>query len=268
MPKININNLESFYEFHQTLNSKTLLFLVHGWNELGSSSWQDIADKLATELKIDVITPDMPAFGQSKEPKEIWGVEEYSDWMQEFINQTLEKNSNKYTRIYLAGHSFGGGVSSVVAGSEFSKKLNGLVLLAPAIIREADNQSLSLKKKITKFGKKIFRLPGLNLIFEPIKKTWYKILNSPDYDKTSGIKRQIMQKILTQDLRAILPDITLPTLIIWGDKDKYTPLYQSQIIHQAIPNSRLIVLPKINHGLHLHTKEEVVKAIKNFLEAT
>lgn len=41
--------------------------------------------------------------------------------------------------------------------------------------------------------------------------------------------------------------IQTTTIILWGDKDVLTPLWQGQKLHQAIPNSSLVILPNEPH---------------------
>jgi len=51
----------------------------------------------------------------------------------------------------------------------------------------------------------------------------------------------------TQVLVPHLPFITAPTTILWGQYDRFLPAYWGLRLHQAIPNSRLRILPNCGH---------------------
>jgi pimeloyl-ACP methyl ester carboxylesterase len=45
------------------------------------------------------------------------------------------------------------------------------------------------------------------------------------------------------DLRPVLPTITVPTLLLYGDADVRSPITVAQELHARIPGSELVVLP-------------------------
>lgn len=57
--------------------------------------------------------------------------------------------------------------------------------------------------------------------------------------------------------------IKVPTMILWGEKDQLTPLWQGQKLHQLIENSKLIVLKDMDHDWILHSPELFWKNIKD-----
>ena len=57
---------------------------------------------------------------------------------------------------------------------------------------------------------------------------------SEDY-RAAGRLRPTFLRVVNEDLRALLPAIQAPTLLIWGDEDRETPLAQGQLMAQAIP---------------------------------
>jgi len=46
------------------------------------------------------------------------------------------------------------------------------------------------------------------------------------------------------DLRAVLPTITVPTLLLYGTADARAPRPVAEALHAAIPNSELVLLPE------------------------
>jgi 3-oxoadipate enol-lactonase len=73
--------------------------------------------------------------------------------------------------------------------------------------------------------------------------------------------------IRTYDSRPDLPTVTTPTLVLVGAEDVLTPPSQSIEIHDGIPDSRLVVLPRGSHAMLLEYMDVVVGEIRDFLDA-
>jgi pimeloyl-ACP methyl ester carboxylesterase len=244
--------------------SDTVLIVLHGWNTTGLQSWREFLDQ-AKDLGVNILAVEMPAFGDSQDPKEVWGVKEYAKFIDGFVSFKLSKEEKlKVTQKYLLGHSFGGAVSSLIA--TYNQTYKSLFLLAPAIIRS--QQTNSRVTQITKVFKNIFEFPLLKPSFNLARKVWYKLLGSSDYIQTSGIKKQIMQKILRQDITAEAYQLDIFVYLFWGDKDKYTPYSQALQLSKNIKNCSLNTYPGINHGLHLYRSKEIIEEIKTVLSSS
>jgi pimeloyl-ACP methyl ester carboxylesterase len=63
----------------------------------------------------------------------------------------------------------------------------------------------------------------------------------------------------------VLPTITVPTLIIAGDKDQLTPVATAERMHHAIPDSELVVFTGHSHLVQVEKPREVHAAIAEFL---
>lgn len=63
----------------------------------------------------------------------------------------------------------------------------------------------------------------------------------------------------------VLPTITVPTLIIAGDKDQLTPVETAERMHAAVPGSELVVFPGHSHLVQVEKPREVHAAIDTFL---
>lgn len=63
----------------------------------------------------------------------------------------------------------------------------------------------------------------------------------------------------------VLPTVTVPTLIIAGDRDQLTPVATAERMHRAIAGSRLIVFPGHSHLVQVEKPREVHAAIDEFL---
>ena len=61
-----------------------LVCLLHGWGA-DSSLYENIMNVIAARYK--VVAPDFPGFGGSEEPPAAWSVDDYADFVVEFLHQ-------------------------------------------------------------------------------------------------------------------------------------------------------------------------------------
>jgi pimeloyl-ACP methyl ester carboxylesterase len=69
------------------------------------------------------------------------------------------------------------------------------------------------------------------------------------------------------DLRPLLPDVSVPTLLLYGDHDERAPLHVAEGLRAGIPSSRLVVLPGVGHMCSIEAPEEVSRALGDFLRS-
>lgn len=62
-----------------------------------------------------------------------------------------------------------------------------------------------------------------------------------------------------------LPEITAPTLIIHGDDDQMNPVENAHLLHERIPDSRILIFPGGRHGFFEEFAEVVTPEIISFL---
>ena len=73
------------------------------------------------------------------------------------------------------------------------------------------------------------------------------------------------RKIISQDMQGVATKVIQPTLIIYGDRDKTTPVKYGQLFNDAINNSRLEIIKEGGHFIHQRNAAEVSKLVKDFL---
>ena len=92
-----------------------------------------------------------------------------------------------------------------------------------------------------------------------------RIFKLKDWAKAKGIMREIMKKIIQEDLTPILDKIIVPTLIVWGKKDNILPAKDAFLLKEKIPNAKVLILPKNFHSPHLEDPENLAKIIHEFI---
>ena len=63
----------------------------------------------------------------------------------------------------------------------------------------------------------------------------------------------------------ILPDVKIPTLIIAGEEDQFTPLWISKKMHRLIPESELTIIKKGTHAALVEQPELINLRIEKFI---
>lgn len=67
------------------------------------------------------------------------------------------------------------------------------------------------------------------------------------------------------DYRAVLPTITIPTLLLYGADDQRSPLNVAHELHHQIPGSRLAVIPDVGHLVFAEAPDAFNAEVRNFL---
>ena len=228
------------------------LVLLHGWQS-SKERWQRVKEEIK-KGGIKVIVPDLPGFKKETELKRPWGLDDYVEWVKRsfFINED---------QFFLAGHSFGGRIAIKFA-IKYPEKLSGLILVSAAGIKPKRNPLVSIFVPIFK---KLSFLPGYRFF----RKIFYRfVLKKTDYVNLKGAMKETFKKVINEDLTPLLPKIKVPTLIIWGEKDKITPLSDAFLMKKEIKNSKLEILKDIGHAPHLENPKVLSQKILNFIDQT
>jgi len=243
--KILINNLEINYK---TAGEGKSLLVLHGWGG-SSDTWIEVQEILSKQ-GYKTICPDLPGFGKSQIPAYAWDLDDYCDFIESFI---LSLNLEKF---YLLGHSFGGALA-VKCGLKFPQKIEKLFLIDAACFRRA-----KLKKRIFFIIAKILKIFSFLPFYSQAKKAFYKFMvGRSDYPYAEGIMKDIYLKIIKEDLGDDLGKIKMLTVIIWGEKDRTTPLKQAYLVKEKIYQAKLEIIPDVGHSPHRDTPEILAEKI-------
>jgi len=232
------------------------LVILPGWG--GSQETWHAFCTLAKEKIPSVTVIDLPCFGNEPCPNTPWGIAEYA----QFVRNALPKESDD---VALMGHSFGGQIAAYIAMHE-PQACTKLILSGAAIYRPKKTLKRALFALLAKVGGAFFSLPVVRRFQGRARQLLYRAADSPDFlDTTSTVQKDTFKKVIREDISGELSKITIPTLLVWGTKDQYTPLRFGKKIAQHIPNAVIKIIPGGTHGLHISKKEELLSHILSFI---
>ncbi len=242
MKKI-INKTEINYTFND-IKSDTTLVLLHGWGQ-NIAMMEPIGNFYKDYFNILIL--DLPGFGESAEPDFAWGLDNYVEMLKELIDDLNLK------KIILIGHSFGGRVALLYAGTY---KVEKLVCLASPYCPEVSTPSTK-----SKIYKKLKSIPGLKWLANIMRKS----IGSSDYNNASETMKGVLVKAVNSNLTNKVKNITCPTLLIWGDNDTAVPIKRAYELHNLINDSGIVIYNGATHYAYLERLNEVVKVLDNFM---
>ncbi len=191
--------------------------------------------------------------GLTEATDKVWTLHDYVEWLKEKLGQEQEA--------ILIGHSNGGRIALAFA-EKYPAKLKQLVLIDSAGIYQ---RGWLIRTKRAVFGA-VARLGKKITSSQILRKIMYALAGAKDYKNASVEMRQTMKNLILVDLRAHLPNISMPTLIIWGARDKATPLSDGKLMHEKIKGSEFFVIDEAGHSPQLTHAGLVSKKILNFVK--
>ena len=89
--------------------------------------------------------------------------------------------------------------------------------------------------------------------------------SSPDYLEADEDMKGSFVRIVSQNLRSLLPQVSQPALLIWGEKDEATPLWMGKLMEKEIPDAALIVFENCGHFAYLEELMRFGIIVKAFI---
>lgn len=231
------------YQYYDN-SSKTCIIYLHGWGQ-NINMMMPIAKPFIKRDNVLII--DLPGFGDSEEPKEVWSIYDFADMVHELTKELKIKNP------ILIGHSFGGKISLVYASKYETRKL---VLLASPYKKNIKKDNF--KTKLLKFMKKI---PGLGGLAEKAK----KYFGSTDYKNASVMMRKVLVKHVNLDVSDDAKKIKCPTLLIWGTKDEAVSYDDAVELEKLISNCGLVTYEGNTHYAYLERLTQTNNVLRTFI---
>lgn len=235
----------------------TPVLALHGWGGSLRSFWPAAQALAPRGYQVHLL--DLPGFGQSALPPQTWGVADFMAFVLAYLDAT------EVTRTHLIGHSFGGRIALMLA-AEHPQRVNRLVLADSAGLRAP----LSLSHRVRRLGTRTIRRMLEHLRWDSLRtrlQTWYNDRFASEDYRTAGPLRETFLRVIEQDLTAFAERVQAPTVLIWGDQDTDTPLWQGRRLEQLIPDAGLIVFQGAGHFAYLDRLADFVRITDHFFSS-
>ncbi|HJV69693.1 alpha/beta hydrolase [Ideonella sp.] len=249
------------------------IVLIHG-TSASLHTWEGWAASLKGQHR--VISFDLPGFGLTGPFSGAYATDDYrGDTLARFVIDLLDQL--KVPHAVLAGNSLGGEVAWRVA-SLAPARVDKLVLV--------DASGYDFEPVDMPLGFRLARLPVLSALSE-----WFLLRGVIDESVRSvygdpakvtpalvdryfeltlregnrhALRLRMQQLEMGQDV-ARIAQLKLPTLVIWGGRDRLIPPPIGQNFTRDIAGSRLVVFPALGHVPHEEDPEATVSVVKEFL---
>ena len=245
-----VDSLITHYDKQGSANKYILL--LHGWGDTLLTF-----EKLQKDLSRDytVVSVDLPGFGDTQIPPEVWELDDYADFVRLFLQKIGVKKLHA-----VVGHSNGGALALRAVST---KKLmpQKLILIAASGIRNKNGVRKLVIKIVAKTGKGIlFWLP--NKYKRALQKRLYGVVGSDML--VAPHMQETFKKTVKQDVQSDAASINVETLLMYGSSDTATPVKFGEIYQKIIKDAKLEV---VNAGHFIHQEEPTLtyNKIKEFL---
>ena len=271
---ISINGMSVHYRDEGKTSDSIPIVLLHG---TGASlhTWDGWVNALENDHR--VIRMDLPAYG-------LTGPNPTGDYSQEFyatfVNDFLSKIG--VTKCIIAGSSLGGSIAWNFA-LKYPEKASKMILV--------DAGGYATKSKSVPIAFQLAGFPVIKNLFKYVtpRSIVQKSVENVFADK-SKVTEELVNRYFELSLRegnrkafidrmsafrnkgieseksVKIKTLTMPTLIIWGDKDFLIPLDVAEKFHADLPNDTLVIFKNLGHTPMEEDAETTVEAVKSFLK--
>ena len=259
MAQLTINDLTVYYE---ESGVGTPVLLIHG-HPFDCTMWRP---QLAAGIAARFIAPDLRNFGRSKSPS---GPGNWSIYAEDLLHLM---DTLGIQRFAVAGLSMGGQIALEIFALA-SDRVLALALcdtFAQLDTPQKHAGRLALAERLEREGME----PYANEVLP-------KMVCDHTVDTKPDVARELVEMMKRAPVRGaadaarartqrrdyvpLLPQIKVPTLIVVGEFDQFTPVSDAELMHQAIAGSTLTVIPEAGHVTNLEQPQLFDSALGSFI---
>lgn len=223
-----------------TKNSGPPLVLLHGFQS-GADIWYPHTFPALTARR-HVLALDLPGFAYSGTLRN-YSPDSYAHFLHAFLD-TLH-----YEKVDLLGHSMGGQVAVATAASR-PERIRKLVLVSSAGLPRSES-------------------PVTALAIITDRSTFHVRLYPTVLRLATRVRagRACIKMVREDSVYGLLSDLTMPTLVVWGSRDRLVPLEHATIFARAIPHARLAIMRGCGHLPFYQNPGQFERLVLGFLDS-
>lgn len=211
-----------------------------------------------------MIAWDAPGAGQSSDPPETFVIDDWADCLAGLLDVA------RIDRAHVLGLSWGGLVAQVFY-RRYPGRAWSLVLAdtyagwrgsLPDPVSE-ERLAACVEDASRPAGDLVPRyLPGMHSTSatQGVRKELARIL--ADFHPVGF--RLMAMSLAHSDTRDLLPNIQVPTLLVWGDADERSPMTVARQLHDSIPGARLAIIPGAGHLSNVEAPARFNAEVRDF----
>jgi pimeloyl-ACP methyl ester carboxylesterase len=229
------------------------VLLLHGG--AGPFSVAGFADLLVSTYGARVITPTHPGFNGTARPA---GIAQMRDLAQLYV-QLIEDLD--LTDVTVVGNSIGGWVAAEIA-------LLASPRIAHVVLVDAAGLQIDADPIVDFFALTMDQVAELSYANPDAFRIDVDAM-SPEQKAAMAANRATLQvfggtTMADGALLGRLPQIDVPTLVVWGAADRVVPLAHGHAYADNIPGARLVIIDKAGHLPQLEAPEELLPLVSEF----
>jgi len=257
-------------------NQDSTLVLLHGGGE-SAWSWRWVMPRLGERFR--VLAPDLPGSGKS----DLVAGKYVAGWYGSFVADFLD--ALQIERAVVIGHSLGGLAALQMALGDSGGRARGLILVSGAGLGRELNPALTLMTlpglgdwaalfgitppgQLQRLG---WRASGCFAHPAQVPQEWYldqfRCGMRPGLlaDQLAVSRSLIDHGGQSEVVLDRLADLTVPTLIVWGDSDQIIPITHAHEAARRVRHGRLAIIPDCGHMPQVERPVLFLQALDPFL---
>jgi 3-oxoadipate enol-lactonase len=253
-----IDGISLHFEVHG--NGEPVLF-VHGF-PLSGRLWDPAVALL--QDRFELIVPDLRGHGRSGVSEDVT-MARYADDLAALLDVAGAKGP-----VTVVGHSMGGYIAFELY-RRHPERIRALVLVdtrAGTDTEEAAEGRREMARRVLRDGSRVIADALVDRLFAPptpdaLRERWHEIMASTPPVGVAAALRAMAER---PDSHPMLREIDRPVLVVVGADDAITPPEEARRMHEAVPSSRLEVVPEAGHMTPVEQPERFAEVLRDFVE--
>lgn len=240
------------------------LVLIHG-HPFNRSMWRDQVAEFSSQCRI--ITPDLRGYGESEVVADKTMLEDFAHDIAALLDDLNVNN------IILCGLSMGGQIVLEFYGL-FPHRVRALILADTFAQLDSDERRQErydtaerlLREGMDKYAEEILPKMIAPGTIEDQPEVAARVLSMMRSTSPKGDAAALRGRAERDDYTPLLPRIAVPTLIVVGSRDEFTPVSDAEFMHERILNSKMIVIEGAGHMPNMENPVEFNRVVTEFME--